>query len=61
DDKFHNRYLEWQETLEKVQNTADIIVAKQRHGPIGNIKLHFEASLTKFSDLAEDYRSDNGN
>ena len=61
DDKFHNRYLEWQETLEKVQNTADVIIAKQRHGPIGNIKLHFEASLTKFSDLAEDYRSDNGN
>jgi replicative DNA helicase len=61
DEKFHNRYLEWQETLEKVQNTADVIVAKQRHGPIGNIKLHFEASLTKFSDLAEDYRKDNGN
>ncbi|MAU27903.1 MAG: replicative DNA helicase, partial [Pelagibacterales bacterium] len=61
DEKFHNRYLEWQETLEKVQNTADVIVAKQRHGPIGNIKLHFEASLTKFSDLAEDYRKDDGN
>jgi replicative DNA helicase len=60
DDKFHNRYLEWQQTLEKVQNTADVIVAKQRHGPIGNIKLHFEASLTKFSDLAEEYRSDDG-
>ena len=60
DEKFHNRYLEWQETLEKIQNTADVIVAKQRHGPIGNIKLHFEPSLTKFSDLAEDYRSDNG-
>ena len=61
DEKFHNRYLEWQETLEKVQNTADVIVAKQRHGPIGNIKLHFEPALTKFSDLAEDYRKDNGN
>ena len=61
DEKFHNRYLEWQETLEKVQNTADVIIAKQRHGPIGNIKLHFEPSLTKFSDLAEDYRKDNGN
>ena len=60
DDKFHNRYLEWQQTLEKVQNTADVIIAKQRHGPIGNIKLHFEASLTKFSDLAEEYRSDDG-
>ncbi len=61
DEKFHNRYLEWQETLEKVQNTADVIIAKQRHGPIGNIKLHFEPSLTKFSDLAEDYRKDDGN
>ena len=61
DEKFHNRYLEWQETLEKVQNTADVIIAKQRHGPIGNIKLHFEPSLTKFSDLAEDYRENNGN
>ena len=60
DDKFHNRYLEWQQTLEKVQNTADVIIAKQRHGPIGNVKLHFEASLTKFSDLAEEYRSDDG-
>ena len=61
DEKFQNRYLEWQDTLEKVQNTADIIVAKQRHGPIGNIKLHFEASITKFSDLADENKFDNEN
>ena len=61
DEKFQNRYLEWQENLEKVQNTADIIVAKQRHGPIGNIKLHFEASITKFSDLADENKFDNEN
>ena len=61
DEKFHNRYLEWQETLEKVQNTADVIVAKQRHGPIGNIKLHFEASLSKFSVLGEDNSKADGN
>ena len=42
-------------------NTADIIVAKQRHGPIGNIKLHFEAAITKFSDLADEHRYDNEN
>ena len=54
EEKFQERYLNWQETLEKVQNVADIIVAKQRHGPIGNIKLHFEPSITKFSDLADE-------
>ena len=61
DEKFQTRYIEWQETLEKVQNTADIIVAKQRHGPIGNIKLYFEASLTKFSDLADENKFNNEN
>jgi len=61
DEKFQNRYLNWKETLERVQNTADIIVAKQRHGPIGNIKLHFEASVTKFSDLADEQRYDDEN
>ncbi len=61
DEKFQNRYLSWKETLERVQNTADIIVAKQRHGPIGNIKLHFEAAITKFSDLADEHRYDNEN
>ena len=54
EEKFQERYLNWQETLENVQNIADIIVAKQRHGPIGNIKLHFEPSITKFSDLADE-------
>tara|TARA_B100000686_G_scaffold354892_1_gene468012 strand:+ start:2374 stop:3873 length:1500 start_codon:yes stop_codon:yes gene_type:complete len=61
EEKFQNRYLEWQNTLEKVQHTADIIIAKQRHGPIGNIKLHFEASITKFSDLADEKKFDNEN
>ena len=31
--------------------TGDVLVEKQRHGPIGTIKLRFEARLTKFSDL----------
>ena len=53
EEKFQERYLNWQDTLEKVQNIADVIVAKQRHGPIGNIKLHFEPSITKFTDLAD--------
>ncbi len=31
-------------------NRADIIVAKHRNGPTGTISLHFERSLTKFTD-----------
>jgi len=31
-------------------NKAEIIVAKHRNGPTGTIDLHFEKSLTKFSD-----------
>lgn len=33
---------------------AEVLVEKQRHGPIGNIKLKFEAWLTRFSDLGEE-------
>jgi replicative DNA helicase len=38
------------ENLE-AKNTADIIIAKHRNGPIGTIRLRFEASQTRFSDL----------
>jgi replicative DNA helicase len=31
-------------------NRADVIVAKHRNGPTGTISLHFENSLTKFTD-----------
>ncbi len=31
-------------------NRADIIIAKHRNGPTGVVSLHFEKSLTKFSD-----------
>ncbi|MBK8029724.1 MAG: hypothetical protein IPK17_09475 [Chloroflexi bacterium] len=31
-------------------NKAEVIIAKHRNGPTGTIDLHFERSLTKFSD-----------
>ena len=34
------------------ENVADIIVAKHRNGPTDTIPLYFDASLTKFQDLA---------
>ena len=34
-----------------VHNQADLIIAKQRHGPTGTIQLFFEAEFTRFADL----------
>ncbi|WP_196258913.1 replicative DNA helicase [Pelagibacterium limicola] len=49
-------HLEWQAEMEKIHGRAEIIIAKQRHGPTGTVQLHFEANLTRFSNLArEDY------
>ncbi len=43
----------WTSKMEKVHNIAEAIIAKHRHGPISRVKLHFNPSWTKFSDLAE--------
>ena len=55
DGKFNDRYAQWQADLSNCNNVADVIVAKQRHGPIGTVSLHFEASVTRFSDLEKKY------
>ena len=47
---FEDRYNKWQENLAKCKNLAEVIVAKQRHGPIGTVQLHFESKFTRFSD-----------
>ena len=51
DDKFNDRYDRWKERCEATYGMADVIIAKQRHGPIGTVKLHFEAETTKFDNF----------
>lgn len=51
DSKFNDRYAAWQQDLGDNANVAEVIVAKQRHGPIGTVRLFFDANLTRFSDL----------
>ena len=45
------KHLEWQDRMANAHNVAETIVAKQRHGPIGTVKLYFDSNLTRFSDL----------
>lgn len=46
----HEKMVEWQAQMDKIHNIAEVILAKQRHGPIGTVRLHFEPSFTHFSD-----------
>ena len=50
-DEHNAKYEKWMETLAMVEGKAEVIIAKQRNGPIGNVKLNFDADLTKFSSV----------
>lgn len=43
----------WRLEMESINNRAEIIIAKQRHGPIGTVKLFFDGKVTKFGNLME--------
>lgn len=50
------KYRIWEERYLELKNKATLIVAKQRHGSTGNVPLHFQSEITKFtSPNVKDY------
>lgn len=49
-------HTQWQEEMDRVMNITEVIIAKQRHGPIGTIKLRFDGNTTRFDNLSKDGR-----
>jgi replicative DNA helicase len=47
-------YQAWVDRMNRIHGVAELIVAKQRHGSTGKVRMKFEAHITKFSDLADD-------
>ena len=39
--------------MQTTENKAEVIVAKQRHGPTGAVQVHFEKRFTHFTDLTD--------
>jgi replicative DNA helicase len=45
---------EWMTKMQQLSGRAEVIIGKQRHGPVGTVHLGFEGQYTRFFDLAED-------
>ncbi|MDZ4762737.1 MAG: DnaB-like helicase C-terminal domain-containing protein, partial [Alphaproteobacteria bacterium] len=55
------RYTEWKDKLAAKFNVAEIIISKQRHGPIGKIEVGFIPSRVRFGNLDRRYASPTDN
>ena len=52
--KIVEAYQQWQQDMGRVYGMAEVIVAKQRHGSTGKVRLKFDSRITKFSDAADE-------
>ena len=55
-ERYAERHAAWVQRCEEAHNKAEVIIAKQRHGPVGKVNLFFEGEFTRFGDL--DTRAD---
>jgi replicative DNA helicase len=54
-DKFAERHQRWEQRHGEMENRSEVIIAKQRHGPLANIPLYFRGEFTQFGDLDEEH------
>ncbi|MCA8882370.1 MAG: replicative DNA helicase [Rhodobacteraceae bacterium] len=59
DDKLEEM-AKWQEAMERVHGKAEVVIGKQRHGPIGTVELSFEGRFTRFGNLVKPWQQGSG-
>ena len=52
------RYITDEQKRKEVERDSEVIIGKQRNGPTGTIRLHFEGAYTRFSNLEKLYHGD---
>lgn len=57
-EKFNERYEQWSRRLQESAGVAEAVIAKQRHGPIGIVRMHFDPMYIRFSDLDQSHVPD---
>jgi len=55
-----DKMAEWQERMSRLHGKAEVIIGKQRHGPIGTVELSFEAQFTRFGNLVKPWQQGGG-
>ncbi|GGB13412.1 replicative DNA helicase [Allosediminivita pacifica] len=59
DDKL-DEMAAWQERMDRLHGKAEVVIGKQRHGPIGTVELSFEGRFTRFGNLVKPWQQDGG-
>jgi replicative DNA helicase len=54
DGKDAEAYNKWVQEMQDAFQKAELIIAKQRHGATGKVRLKFDSSITRFSDHIDD-------
>ena len=49
-------FSDWMAKMSQASGRAEVIIGKQRHGPVGTVELTFEGQFTRFSTLARNYQ-----
>lgn len=55
DEKFNDRYQRWETLKNEFAGIGEVIIAKNRHGPIGNVRCYYDSQRTMFLNLAGDH------
>ena len=50
------KWQRWRDQMDNVYGTAEVVIGKQRHGPIGKVVLSFDANITRFGNLEKEYK-----
>ncbi|GAA5078996.1 replicative DNA helicase [Roseibacterium beibuensis] len=50
----------WQQDMEQLHGKAEVIIGKQRHGPVGSVELSFDGRYTRFGNLVKPWQQGSG-
>lgn len=45
------KFQKWKSEMQEVAHKSEVIIAKQRNGPVGSVTLYFDAEFTRFGNL----------
>lgn len=46
-----DKFQQWSKRMQEVAHKTEVIIAKQRNGPVGTVNLYFDAEFTRFGNF----------